>query len=286
MKNVSDNTVSIEQLQEENLRLKQQNAELTAKLSWFEEHYRLDQYRLYGRSSEKTVHPEQQSLFNEAEALSDVKPEITEPTLEEITYKRKKKQGHREEMLKDLPVETIVYELPEEEQTCEQCGGPMHVMSQEVRREIEVIPPQVKVKEHVRKVYGCRTCEEKDISVPVVTAPMPAPVLPGSIASASSIAHVMVQKYVFGMPLYRQEQQWKLMDIEISRQTMANWMIQAAIRWLVPIYNRMHAYLLQRDIVHADESTLQVLQEPGRAADTKSYMWLYRTGRDGPPIVL
>lgn len=286
MKNVSDNTISIEQLQEENLRLKQQNAELTAKLSWFEEHYRLDQHRLYGRSSEKTVYPEQQSLFNEAEALSDVKPEITEPTLEEITYKRKKKQGHREEMLKDLPVETIVYELPEEEQTCEQCGSPMHVMSQEVRREIEVIPPQVKVKEHVRKVYGCRICEENEISVPVVTAPMPAPVLPGSIASASSIAHVMVQKYVFGMPLYRQEQQWKLLDIEISRQTMANWMIQAATRWLVLLYNRMHEYLLQRDIVHADESTLQVLHEPGRAADTKSYMWLYRTGRDGPPIVL
>ena len=189
-------------------------------------------------------------------------------------------------MLKDLPVETITYELPEEEQVCEQCGSKMHAMSKEVRREIEVIPPQVKVIEHVRTVYGCRNCEEEKIAVPVVTAPMPAPALPGSIASSSAIAHVMVQKFMFGLPLYRQEQQWKLLGIEISRQTMANWVIEAAARWLALIFDRMHQLLLQRDIIHADESTLQVLHEPGRAADTKSYMWLYRTGRDGTPIVL
>ena len=105
-----------------------------------EEHYRLDQHRLYGRSSEKTAYYGQLSLFNEAEALSDVKPEVPEPTIEEITYKRKKKQGHREEQLKELPVETVVYELPEEEQVCGQCGGRMHAMSKEIRREIEVIP--------------------------------------------------------------------------------------------------------------------------------------------------
>jgi len=284
--NIANEAVSYEQLQIEISLLKQQNEELTAKLNWFEEQYRLSMHRLYGRSSEKTVSAEQLSLFNEAEALSDVKPEVSEPILEEITYKRKKKQGHRDEILKDLPIETIIYELSEEEQICEQCGGQMHEMSQETRREIEVIPPQVKVKEHVRKVYGCRNCEENETSVPIVTAPMPAPALPGSIASASAIAHIMVQKYVFGMPLYRQEQQWKLMDIEISRQTMANWVILAAARWFVLIFNRLHELLLQLNIVHCDESTLQVLHEPGRAADTKSYMWLYRTGRDGPPIVL
>lgn len=293
MKNIIHNTICIEQLQEENTTLKdkvsvleRQQAELRAKLNWFEEHYRLDQHRLYGRSSEKTVNPEQLSLFNEAEALSDVKPQIPEPTIEEITYKRKKKQGCREEKLKDLPVETIIYELSEEEQICKQCGEKMHEMTVEVRRELEVIPPQVKVKEHVRKVYGCRNCEKNNINVPIVTASMPSPVLPGSIASPSSVAHVMVQKYVFGMPLYRQEQQWKQLDIEISRQTMANWVIQTSTRWLALIYQKMHKHLLQNDIVHADESPVQVLHEPGRAADTKSYMWLYRTGRDGPPIVL
>ena len=293
MENTIKSTVTIEELIKENSILKERNAslenekaELSAKLNWFEEHYRLDQHRLYGRSSEKTIYTEQQSLFNEAEALSDVNAKLSEPTIEEITYKRKKKQGHREEMLKDLPVETIVYTLSEEEQICGTCSSKMHEMSKDIRREIEVIPPQVKVKEHVRIVYGCRNCEENEISVPVITAPMPAPALPGSIASASAIAHVMVQKYVFGVTLYRQEQQWKMLDINISRQTMANWVILAAERWLVLIFNRMHEMLLQRDIVHADESTLQVLHEPGREANTKSYMWLYRTGRDGPAIIL
>ena len=97
--------------------LENEKADLLAKLNWFEEHFRLNQHRLYGRSSEQTVHAEQQTLFNEAEALDAVTPTVQEPTLEEITYKRKKKQkGHRGgEMLKDLPVEIIEHKLPEEE---------------------------------------------------------------------------------------------------------------------------------------------------------------------------
>jgi len=277
-------TVTIEKLQTEIEILKQEKAELEAKLKWFEEQFRLHQHKLFGRSSEKTEVPEQLNLFNEAE--SEAKPAVPEPTLEEITYKRRKKQSHREEMLKDIPVETIEYRLPEEEQVCDYCGGKLHEMSKEVRREIEIIPAQVRVKEHVQYVYGCRNCEKNEISTPIVTAPMPKPALPGSLASASAIAHVMTEKFVKGLPLYRQEQDWERMGIEISRQTMANWMIQSSDRWLRPIYERMREHLLQRDILHSDDTTLQVLKEPGRAADSTSYMWLYRTGREGPPIIL
>ena len=76
------------------------------------------------------------------------------------------------------------------------------------------------------------------------------------------------------------------MGIEISRQTMANWLIKASDIWLKLIYDRMHELMLQKDILYADETTLQVLREPGRSADTNSYMWLYRTGRNETPIVL
>lgn len=96
----------------------------------------------------------------------------------------------------------------------------------------------------------------------------------------------MNQKYVEGMPLYRQEQQFARLGIELSRQTLANWMLYGANEWLTPLYDRMHHHLLKQDILHADETTLQVLHEPGRAAETDSYMWLYRTGRLGPPIIL
>jgi transposase len=294
MKNEINQAISAEQLQIENSKLKEENAslqnekaELLAKLNWFEEHFRLNQHRLYGRSSEQTVHSEQQTLFNEAEALDAVKPSVPEPTVEEITYKRKKKQkGHREEMLKDLPVEVVEHKLPEEEQVCDVCGGDMHEMSVEITREIEIIPPQVKVIEHRRSVYACGDCERNEITTPVITAPMPKRTLPGSIASAATIAHVMTQKYMFGVTLYRQETYWKQLDIEISRQTMANWLILASSRWLSIIFERMHQLLLLHDIIHADETGLQVLHEPGRAADSESFMWLYRTGREGPPIVL
>jgi transposase len=294
MENTIKQAISTEQIKTENSKLKEEIAylqnekvELLAKLNWFEEHFRLNQHRIYGRSSEQTVYPDQQTLFNEAEALDTVKPSVPEPTLEEITYKRKKKQkGHREEMLKDLPVEVVEHKLAEEEQVCDVCGGDMHEMSVEITREIEIIPPQVKVIEHRRSVYACGDCEKNEITTPVVTAPMPKRTLPGSIASAATIAHVMTQKYMFGVTLYRQETYWKQLDIEISRQTMANWLILASGRWLTIIFERMHQLLLQHDIIHADETGLQVLHEPGRAADTESFMWLYRTGRDGPPIVL
>ena len=278
-----ENTAKIIQEQEKRIALlEQQNAELVAKLNWFQEQFHLNRHRQFGSSSEKTP-SEQIQLFNEAEVEAKPAPD---PVMEEITYRRKKQQGHRKEQLKDLPVETIEYRLPPEEQVCPCCGEDLHEMSTETRQEIKVIPAQATVVNHVRYVYACRRCDREGTETPIVTAPMPAPVLPGSIASPSAIAHIMTQKYVDGQPLYRQEQGLARLGIELSRQTLANWMIQGADRWLLPLYDRMHEHLLGLDILHADESTLQVLQEPGRSAQSTSYVWLFRSGRDGPAMVL
>ncbi len=262
--------------------LEHQNAELVAKLNWFQEQFHLNQHRQFGASSEKTP-PEQTQLFNEAEVEAKPTPE---PVMEEITYRRRKRQGYREEQLKDLPVETIEYRLPPEEQVCSCCGGDIHEMSTETRQELKIIQAHAKVVKHVRYVYGCRRCDREGTETPIVTAPMPAPVLPGSIVSPSAMAHIMTQKYVDGLPLYRQEQSLARLGIELSRQTLANWMIQGADRWLLPLFERMHEHLLDLDILHADETTLQVLKEPGRSAQSNSFIWLYRSGRDGPAIVL
>ena len=96
---------------------------------------------------------------------------------------------------------------------------------------------------------------------------------------------VTSEKFVMASPLYRQEEQFKRQGIMVSRQTMANWMIKTA-DWFKTIYDAMHADLVTRNILHADETEVQVLREDGRAAQTTSYMWLYRSGFDGPPIVL
>lgn len=272
-------------LERQNELLEKQNTELSAMLNWFKEQIRLSKHRQFGASSEKTVPGQEQLLiFNEAEAVAQ--PLQADPTMETLTYQRRKQRGHRETVLANLPVERIEYKLPVEEQVCSCCGGPLHVMSTEVRQEYKFIPAQMLLIEHVRDVYSCRRCERDEINTPIVTAPMPAPVLPGSLVSPSLVAHIMNQKYVEGMPLYRQEQQFARLDIDISRQTLANWMLYGSNKWLTPLYDRMHYHLLKQDILHADETTLQVLHEPGRAAETQSYMWLYRTGRMGPPIIL
>lgn len=278
-------TMTIEELQKHCVQLERENAELTAKLNWFMEQFRLSKHRQFGTSSERTAPEDQQLLlFNEAEV--EAQPAAAEPDMETITYQRRKQRGRRETVLENLPVETVEYRLPEEEQVCSCCGGPLHEMSTEVRQELQVIPAQVKVVKHVRYVYSCRRCEREEISTPIVTAPMPAPVLPGSLVSPSLMAYIMNQKYKEGLPLYRQEQQFADLGIELSRQTLANWVVHGANNWLTLIYNRLHDHLLRRDILHADETTLQVLREPGRAAETRSYLWLYRTGRDGPAIIL
>ena len=278
-------TPTIEELAAKNAELEKQNEVLQAKLKWLEEQFRLSQQKKFGASSEQT-NPDQLalSLFNEAEMTANEK--VEEPTVETITYRRKKRSGQREAMLENLPTETIHYRLSDEEQACLCCGETIHEMSTQIRRELHVIPAQVKVIEHVQHVYSCRHCEQEGTETPIVTAKMPAPMYPGSLASPSAMAYIMSQKYVEGMPLYRQEKQFERLGVSLSRQTLANWMMYGATNWLHHLYDRLHQHLRMQNVLHADETTLQVLVEPGRPATSKSYMWLYRTGRDVSPIVL
>lgn len=240
--------------------LKAQNAELSQQVKWLMEQMRLVKHKQFGASSEKSEY-DQISLFNEAEKEADDR--AAEPELEEIIYKRKKRIGKKAEMLSDLPVETIDYYLSEEEQLCPECGEKMHVMGKDVRRELKIIPAQVKVVEHVRHVYSCRHCERYSDGTPIVKAAVSEPVIKGSLASPSTVAYIMTQKYVNAMPLNRQEQEFERLGVELSRQTMANWVIRCAVDWLEPLYNAMREILINRDVLHADESVLQVLKEPG-----------------------
>jgi transposase/exonuclease VII small subunit len=262
--------------------LETEKAVLDAKLKYYEEQYRLSQKKRFGTSSE-TSDDLQLSLFNEAEDTAA--PQQPEPTLETITYKRKKHVGQREEMLADLPVETVEYTIPEDERVCPDCAETLTGMSTQVRRELKIVPAQVVVVEHVQHVYACRACQKAGITTTIRTAPMPVPAFPKSLASPSAVAYVCDQKYTYAMPLNRQEHLFSRLGVDLSRQTLANWVIRGS-EWLETLYEPLHAKLLERRVLHADETTLQVLKEPGRNAETDSYMWLYRTGRDGPPIVL
>ena len=125
------------------------------------------------------------------------------------------------------------------------------------------------------------------IETPVVKAAREPNFIPGSFATPEAAAYLMVQKFTMGSPLYRQEQELRHRGIPLSRQTMSNWLLWGAEHLLKPVYNLLHQELLKREVLHADETTLQVLHEPGKTAQSKSYMWLYRTSGDTDrPIVL
>jgi transposase len=255
--------------------------QLETKVRWFEEQFHLSQHKQFGASSERSI-KEQRNLFNEAEAIAEDGP-VEEEIRQTISYERKK--PGRKPIPKDIPMERIEYRLPEEEQICTACGGQMHEMSEELRHEVKLVPAQVKMVQHARMVYGCRNCEKNGIEVPIKTAKAPRPVIEKGLASPSAVAYVMTMKFVDGVPLYRQEQHYARLGIKLSRGVLSNWMLKGS-EWLELITELFVRDLLKRNVLHADETTLQVLKEPGRAAETKSYMWLYRTGSQGPPIVI
>lgn len=264
--------------------LVEEMARLKAENQWLKEPLGLAKHRLFAPSTEKTPVGQEAMLFNEAEACAA--PEVTEPQMETLTYTRRKKvAGQRELNLAGLPIEEILYDLPEAQRVCPQCEGHLHEMGADVRTEVKIIPATLVVVKPVRPQYTCRHCQKEAIKTPVLTAPMPTPAFPNSLASPSAVAHIMVQKFVEGSPLYRQEQGFARLGFSLSRQTMANWMLVGA-DWLKPLYARLKVHLLKRDIAHADETTLQVLKEAGRAPQSTSYLWLYRSGREDPPIVL
>ena len=268
--------ISVMDYQKENLKLREEVEKLNFLVKYYEEQLSLLKHKKYGASSEKTPPDQRQLLlFDEAENEADIRK--PEPVLEEITYKRRKREGKREDDLSGLPVEVVEHSLPEEERVCPQCADVMHVMGHDSRRELEIIPAKVIVKEHRWEVYSCRNCERTGIDVPVIKAPSPEPLIKGSLAFSSSVAYIMTQKYVNAMPLYRQEQDLMNREITLSRQTMANWMIRCSQDWLEPIYECMKESLLHQSVLHVDETTVQILREPGRSSRAESYMWLYRT---------
>ena len=277
------NIDELEELKNQNMVLTHQVEELTAKLNWYEEQFRLNMAKQFGASSEKT-NPDQLSVFNEAEKESRLEKE--EPTIEEIIYKRNKKKGLNKKSFEDLPVERIEYTLPEEERVCPECNNDLHEMSKEIHRELKVIPAQVVVVERVKNIYACRNCEKENINTPIIAAKTPNPVLSGSFVSPSLLAYTMDRKYREAMPLYRQEQSYQNFGIEISRQNLANWVIHGANNWLKHLYDRMHFYLLKETVLHADETEFQVLDEKDKKPTSKSYMWLYCTGTYSNPIFM
>jgi len=290
----------IQLLKETNDYLKKQNEQqqkqiqdLTQTIANLNETVEYLKNKLFGASSEKSkvaeVAPGQLSLFNEVEAFMD--PSAEEPTLETIfvtsAKKPRKNKATREELYGNLPVVEILCQLAKEDQSCSYCNTEMTVLGKKfIREELRIIPAKVERIHYMQETMICPTCKEDDEPV-IVTAKTPSPLMKHSLASPSTVAYVMYQKYVNSMPLYRQSKDLGQMGVKLSRTTLANWINACGMDYMKPLYDHLHQLLLEREFINADETVCQVLKEDGKAATSKSYMWLYASGNDGlPPIRL
>ena len=248
--------------------------------------------KLFGTSSEKSKNIEGQlSLFNEAELETRRSPDTTE--LETVIVKEHTRQAKRtsDEIFKGVPSRDEILPLSEEQKHCADCGTEMEVIGKEfIRREFRFTPAKGEIVNIYRETAKCPRCSTASAmarNIQFVKANVPEALIPHSYASASAVAWVMYQKYANAMPLYRQEQDWKQMGVILSRATLANWIIYCSGNYFSPLYDYFHRELLKRRFLMADETRVQILKEPGRNAETDSYMWLFRTGEDGlPPIIL
>ena len=266
--------------------LESRNAQLSARVRQLEEQFRLAQLKRFAPSSEKRG----ERVFNEAEQMGP-EPQVDAIVLPDtglpeapppVTQKRGRKP-----LPADLPRKRVEYDLPEDRKTCACCQGALHRIGEDISEQLHIPPATPWVWQHVRFKYGCRHCERHGISAPVIRADMPPQPLPGSVADAATIATVMTGKYADGMPLYRMEASFARAGIDLGRGTMGHWMIGAVERHLHRLFNALHGVLLTQPLIHGDETTVQVLQEDGRSAQSQSYMWVYRSAESSAtPVVL
>lgn len=261
--------IDIENLPDDPATLKKMLSQVMSRYQYLEEQFRIAQHKQFGQSTEG--HPGQGELFNEAEAFA-----VESDTQEEaISYPRKKPT--RKPLPKDLPREVIVHDISDEEKVCGCCAGELHRIGEDKSEKLQFIPAQVKVIEHVRPKYACRTCEKDGISNTVKQAPVPHSVIPKGYATPSLLSQIITSKYQYGLPLYRQESMFKQHGIELSRKTMADWIIRCA-ELFKPLYDQLHQHILKQPVIAADETTLKVVE----SEKVNSYMWLYASGADSP----
>ena len=267
---------NVEALQNIVLSLRSEINSLSQKHEQLLEKFRLAQHQRFGQSSEKADKdaPVQGDLFNEAEVLIDEDEKVDEDAeKEQISYTRKKPK--RKPLPKDLPREEVIHDI--EDKTCTCCGYELHQMGEERSEKLDFIPAQVKVIEHVRLKYSCRTCEKNNTKTKIHIAPVPPSPIPKGIATPTLLSQIITSKYQYALPLYRQESLFKQYGIALSRQTMASWMMKSA-HLFEPLYQQLKAILLKQHIIQADETTLNVIKDD----KIKSYMWVYCTGTDSP----
>lgn len=249
------------------------------------EQIKLLRAQLFGRKSEQVadISSPQLPLFDEQAAAGDPAEEAYEPEVQVAPHSRRRKG--RKPLPADLPRVEVVHDVDAEAKTCA-CGCEKSRIGEDVSEQLDMIPAKMRVIRHIRPKYACRQCEGVEDEGPtVVIAPPPEQMIAKSIASPGLLAQVLTAKFADALPFYRQEGQFTRLGVEIGRGTMCGWAMQVAER-CGPLLSLMQEEIRSGPLINVDETTVQVLAEIGRAAKTKSYMWVFRGGAPERPVLV
>jgi transposase len=252
----------ISYLEQEKIEQQKKIQEYQNKYNYLIEQIKLMQQRKFAKKSEQMEGLSQQEIIFDEEVPAK---EVEAVESETITYTRQKKQSGRNIDTSKLPREQIIHDLKEEEKTCATCGKELEKIGEDRSEQLEYIPAQLKVIEHIRPKYTCRCCET------IKTAEKPESPIPKSMAGASLISNVIIKKYDHHLPWYRQAKIFAQEGIEIPANTISNWFMQAG-EILDPLKEALREQLTQTRVLQADETTVKVL-----AGDLKGYMWVYHS---------
>ena len=236
--------------------------------------------KLFAAKSEARGTEQKDLFFNEAEAAAPAGTPVAEEATPEIdvpAHKRKKRG--RKPLDPNLPREIVRHELPESARMCAHDGTTLVEIGVEISEQLDIIPQQVRVIQHQRVKYVCPCCDQG-----IKVTPAPVRIIPKGLLTESALAWVATSKYMDGLPLYRQAALLGRFGGDLSRNTLAASIVRVG-EAVQPVINLLRDHLLDADLIHADETTIQVLKEPGKKAQTKSYLWAQVTG-SGPPIRL
>jgi transposase len=253
-------------------------------IHFLEERIRLLQNELFGRKSEKRYLQDNRQLPIFEQIQDDQISQTADNDTIVVPAHKRGKRG-RKPLPENLPRVEIIHDLAEEEKVC-QCGAQLSRIGQDTCEKLDYIPAKVRVLRHIRYKYACKSCEGVEDDGPTVKiAPAPVQLIEKSMATEGLLAHITVSKFADALPLYRQQKIFARLGVELSRASMANWLVQAAQR-CKPLIELLEHEIRGGPLIHMDETPLQVLKEPGRANMSKSYMWVFCGGKTDRPAVL
>lgn len=254
------------------------------------EQIRIMNQRQFGRKSESRLSGDDGQItlfdfFNEAELL--VKEDLKEPEIEEVvisSYRRSKRINKREEDLDGLPARIIEHKLSDEELTALFPEG-YKELPEEIYKRLHIIPETFLVDEHHVHVYA-----SKNNSGIIRRAPRPKDLFRNSIVTPALLSSIINGKFANALPLERQSKAFKTNGINLSTNTLANWVIKGTEDYLSLMFDCLHEYIYNNHVIHADETPVKVMRIDGKklANGKQTYMWVYRNRLSGesPPIIL